>query len=167
MASDAVGAELLVRLGEAGAVIKAMRRELPPGCPRSGVTLLAALDRRGDLRVGELAEILDVDQSVISRHVTELVVRGWVERMPNPRDGRSSYLRLTPQGRQVMRESTDRLGARLAAMLDDWTDEEIATLGRLLARLRTSFDAGRAPGDHAPRAPRAPAPPAPPVPSLP
>jgi DNA-binding MarR family transcriptional regulator len=144
MASEDSCGELLVRLSDMGAVIKAVKRDLPFTGSRAGLTLLAALRRCGELRMGELAELFEVDQSVISRHVADLQERGLVERTPNPRDGRSWYVRLAPDGERVTDELLAHVRRLLAGTLDDWTDEEILELSALLARLRTSFDAHRA-----------------------
>ncbi|MFC4588659.1 MarR family winged helix-turn-helix transcriptional regulator [Sphaerisporangium corydalis] len=166
MASKESCGELLVRLSDMGTVIKAVKRDLPFVGPRTGLALLVALHRCGELRMGELADLFDVDQSVISRHVADLEERGWVERVPNPRDGRSWYVRLTSDGRQVTEKSLARVRDLLASTLDDWTDEEIINLAGLLARLRDSFDAhrDRAAAHHS-RMPRT-APPPPPTPAV-
>jgi DNA-binding MarR family transcriptional regulator len=154
MASEDSCGELLVRLSDVAAVIKAVRRDLPFIGPRAGLALLAALHRCGALRMGDLAEMFEVDQSVISRHVADLEERGWVERTPNPHDGRSWYVRLAPDGNRVAEESLARVRHLLAGTLDDWTDEEITELAGLLARLRASFDARRARTPHPPRTTR-------------
>jgi DNA-binding MarR family transcriptional regulator len=144
MASEVSCRQLLARLGDASMVIKTVRRDLPPGSPRAGLSLLMEMRHRGELCIGELRGLLGVGPSVVSRHVADLEARGWVERVPNPQDGRSWYLRVTPEGERAVEESLTRAGHLLAATLDDWTDEEIAELSGLLARLRRSFAAQRA-----------------------
>src|ERR1700754_2963848 len=93
ISSDGCG-ELLVQLGGASVVIKKIKRELPRGGPGAGLAILRTLSQCGAMRVSELSELFDMDQSVISRHVADLEERGWIERTPNPRDRRSRYLRL-------------------------------------------------------------------------
>jgi DNA-binding MarR family transcriptional regulator len=144
VASEDSCRELLARLGELKAVIRAVRRDMPRGGPRAGFVVLLVLRQRGELRVGELCGQLDVAPSVVSRHVAELEEQGWVERIPNTDDGRSWYLRLTPAGDQAIEESLAQAGQHLAAVLHDWSDEEIAELSGLLTRLHTSFAAQRA-----------------------
>jgi DNA-binding MarR family transcriptional regulator len=141
MASEVSCRELLTRLGDLSVVIKTVRRDLPLGGPRAGLSLLLEVRRRGQLCIGELCGLLGVGPSVVSRHVADLEARGWVERVPNPQDGRSWYLRVTPGGERAVGESLARAGHLLAVTLDDWTDEEIAELSGLLARLRRSFTA--------------------------
>ncbi|GGK78978.1 hypothetical protein Sme01_22330 [Sphaerisporangium melleum] len=141
MASEADCEELLARLGEVVPMLKALKRDLPFTGPRAGLGLLAVLRRQGDLRMGELAECSGVDQSVITRHVADLQERGWAERVPNPRDGRSWYVRLTADGERVIDEMAAHARRVLAVTLDDWTDQDVTELSRLLARLRAGFDA--------------------------
>lgn len=138
--------ELLTQLSAVGAVIKSFKRAVPRDCHAAGLAVLDTLRRRGELRPGTLAEHFDVDQSVISRQTAELEQRGLAVRTPNPEDGRSWYLRLTPAGEQAIEEARVRLREVMAETLADWTDEEIAALSGLLARLRTSFDAQKARG---------------------
>jgi DNA-binding MarR family transcriptional regulator len=135
--------ELLSQLGATGTVIKSVRRALPRDCPAAGLAVLVALRRHGELRCGALAELFNVDQSVVSRHVADLEQRGLVARVPNPRDGRSWYARPTPDGERAIERSLDRLHDVMAEALADCTDEEVAELSGLLVRLRTSFDARR------------------------
>jgi DNA-binding MarR family transcriptional regulator len=136
--------ELLARMGDLTAVIRAVKRDLPRSGPRAGLSLLLAVLRHGELRIGELCGLLDVAPSAVSRQVAELEEHGWVERLPNTDDGRSWYLRVTADGERALEESLEQAGHQLATVLDDWSDEEIAELSRLLAQLRTSFAAQRA-----------------------
>jgi DNA-binding MarR family transcriptional regulator len=151
MPSDDTCGELLVRLGDVIPVIKTLGRDLPFTPSLAGLMLLMALQRRGELRIGQLAELLEVDQSVASRHVSDLEAQGLVERTPDPRDGRSRHVRLAPDGERLSQATHTHVRQRLAETLDTWTDEEIADLSALLARLRTSFDAHRARVPHTSR----------------
>jgi DNA-binding MarR family transcriptional regulator len=136
--------ELLARMGDLTAVIRAVKRDLPRSGPRAGLSLLLAVLRHGELRIGDLCGLLDVAPSGVSRQVAELEEHGWVERLPNTDDGRSWYLRVTADGERALEESLEQAGHQLATVLDDWSDEEIAELSGLLARLRMSFAAQRA-----------------------
>jgi len=55
------------------------------------------------LTMSELGTVAVVSRSRVSRVVDELVRAGLVEREPNPRDGRSAYARITPDGRTRLR----------------------------------------------------------------
>src|SRR4051795_5982729 len=66
--------------------------------PSFGWTLLVPLEREGEQRCSTLAARAGVDVSVVSRQVAALERAGYVERRPDPRDGRASLFRNTPVG---------------------------------------------------------------------
>ncbi|MGV9914520.1 MarR family winged helix-turn-helix transcriptional regulator [Streptomyces tendae] len=139
--ADRVEYEELIRQFSAfGAVKRELTRILPAGCSSGSAAVLALLGRYGDMRIGRLSELLAVDMSVTSRHVAHIAERGWVDRFPDPADGRSRILRLTAAGRAQLDDLSERTTHLLADRLSDWTDDEVRQLSRLMARLRASFD---------------------------
>jgi DNA-binding MarR family transcriptional regulator len=144
MAEQAQYEELARQLSAVGAVKRDMERILPSECPAGSATVLALLDRHGDMRMSRLAELLSVDMSVTSRHVAHAAARGWIERSPDPADKRSRILRLTPAGRAELAELSRRTTRLLASRLADWSDDEVGQLIRLMTRLRESFGDCRA-----------------------
>ncbi|MBQ1091732.1 MarR family winged helix-turn-helix transcriptional regulator [Streptomyces sp. B93] len=144
MAGQAQYEELTRQLSALGAVKREIGRVLPTNCPGGSAAVLTLLDRHGDMRIGQLAELLAVDMSVTSRHVAHVAGRGWIVRSPDPADKRSRILRLTPAGHAVLDELSRRSSALLADRLSDWTDDEVGQLVRLMTRLRESFDDCRA-----------------------
>lgn len=91
------------------------------------------------MRLSRLAELMAVDISVTSRHVTHVAERGWIERETDPGDGRCRILRLTPAGHALLAELGARYTAALEKALADWSAQDIDVLNTLLARLRSSF----------------------------
>ncbi|MEV8552473.1 MarR family transcriptional regulator [Streptomyces glaucescens] len=156
MAEQAQYEELVRQFSAFGAVKREMGRILPSDCPAGSAAVLTLLGRHGDMRMSRLAELLSVDMSVTSRHVTHLAERGWIQRSPDPADKRSRILHLTPAGEARLDELSERTTRLLAERLSDWTDDEVGQLTRLMARLRASFDDCRAAPQ---RPPRPPAPP--------
>ncbi|MFG2284903.1 MarR family winged helix-turn-helix transcriptional regulator [Streptomyces sp. NPDC048595] len=139
MAAQSQYEELARQLSAIGAVKREMGRMLPQDCPPASAGVLTLLDRHGEMRMSQLAELLAIDMSVTSRHVAHVCERGWVERKPDPADKRSRLLRLTPIGRDLLEELAERYTAALARYLGDWTDADVGHLIELLGRLRTSF----------------------------
>ncbi|KES05282.1 MarR family transcriptional regulator [Streptomyces toyocaensis] len=139
MAESAHYEELVRQFSAFGAVKREMNRLLPSDCHSGSAAVLALLGRHGDMRMSRLAELLSVDMSVTSRHVTHLAERGWIERSPDPTDKRSRILRLTPAGRERLDDLFRRTTELLAERLGDWSDEEVGRLTQLMARLRDSF----------------------------
>ncbi|MGW1793057.1 MarR family winged helix-turn-helix transcriptional regulator [Streptomyces tubercidicus] len=139
MAAHSQYEELARQLSAIGAVKREMGRMLPQECPPASAGVLALLDRNGEMRMSQLAELLAIDMSVTSRHVAHAADRGWIERKPDPADKRSRLLRLTPSGAALLDELAEHYTAALARYLDDWSDDDVGRLTELLARLRASF----------------------------
>ena len=70
------------------------------GVNTSQCFLLVEIGRKPSICAKELAEILRVDKSSISRSVEELVQKGYVNREPSREDRRSVVLSLTESGRE-------------------------------------------------------------------
>lgn len=103
------------------------------GHDRSAMLLLFLL-QPGPLRPGALAEASFADPSTISRQVAELVTRGFVRREQDPSDGRASLLAITDAGREVCERLRTMRRDLLAAAVDGWSDDELATFASLLTR---------------------------------
>ncbi|MEV7331935.1 hypothetical protein [Micromonospora sp. NPDC093244] len=63
--------------------------------------------------------------------------------MPNPADGRSLLLELTPQGAEVVDDAEDTFQEHLATHIGlSIAPAQIAELGRTLTRLRATMERG-------------------------
>ena len=104
--------------------------------------LLMHLDRArgGRLRRVDLAERLDLSQSSVTRMLVPMEKVGWVDRAEDARDGRVTYVVLTPAGRQLAKDGTRTLSQQSTALFGDlWTEKEVETLARLLGRLTANL----------------------------
>lgn len=135
--------ELMRQFSAFGAVKREIGRIMPSDCPSGSAAVLTLLGRFGDMRMTKLADLLAVDMSVTSRHVAHLAERGWIDRSPDPADKRSRIVHLTPAGLARLEALSERTTQLLAERLADWSDEEVAQLTGLMARLRASFDDSR------------------------
>jgi DNA-binding MarR family transcriptional regulator len=70
--------------------------------------ILFALDGAPDrtLRMSDLAGFANSSLSRLSRAVSRLQRRGWVQRFPDPKDGRSTRATLTDAGLEVVNDAT-------------------------------------------------------------
>ncbi|MFH0243235.1 MarR family winged helix-turn-helix transcriptional regulator [Streptomyces sp. HK10] len=139
MAAHTPYEDLARELGSVGAVRRELARNLPHDCPPAPAVVLTLLGRHGEMRMTRLADLMGIDMSVTSRHVAYAVERGWVDRRPDPLDGRVRLLRLAGSGERMLAEMHRRTSETLAHLLGDWPDEDVARLTDLLARLRASF----------------------------
>ncbi|WP_443060249.1 MarR family transcriptional regulator [Streptomyces sp. NBC_00444] len=84
---------------------------------RAAVALLRGLADAEPLRLGELAQLLAVEASHVTRQVRQLERSGHVERVPDPDDGRALRVRLTPVGDVVVVSGTGGWGQRFVRRL--------------------------------------------------
>lgn len=117
-----------------------MRRELQrlAGIEHAvgAVTVLSLLNRTGPARISDVAQGLQVDLSVASRHLHALQEKGFVDRIPDPEDGRSSLVAISRAGREELNAAHRRLVDGLADALAGWSPAQIATLAKGLVRLQ-------------------------------
>ncbi len=92
------------------------------------VSALATVDRHGPMTVGELATHEQVQKPTITRIVASLQERDLIVRMPDPLDGRISWLSMTADGRRLLQKVRRRRDEYLAARLKRLSPEELAML---------------------------------------
>ncbi len=91
----------------------------------------------GRLRMSDLAYLANGSLSRLSNVVKRFEGRGWVERMPDPDDGRYTLVALTADGRRVVEAAAPtHVEAVRREALDHLTGAEQATLARIAERLR-------------------------------
>jgi DNA-binding MarR family transcriptional regulator len=66
----------------------------------------------------ELAALLRLERSTVSRLVQQLERRGWLDRDRAPGDGRARLLRLTERGRRVADDIATARQAKFAALVE-------------------------------------------------
>ena len=91
-------------------------------------------------RLTELAELLNIDLSVVSRQVRQLEERGLVARVTDPGDRRAATLSLTAAGEKTLTEYRDSQRQRVAKLLDGWSRPDRAALATLLSRLADELE---------------------------
>jgi len=73
---------------------------------RFEVLRLLAFTRTGTLPIGKIGERLQVHAASVTNAVSRLESDGLVERSPNPADGRSVLVTITPAGRRLVEACT-------------------------------------------------------------
>jgi DNA-binding MarR family transcriptional regulator len=107
------------------------------GMPPSHFVLMRLLAVAGpDLGVMDLARQLGVDAAAVTRQVQALERQRLVRRRADPRDGRRSYVSLSPKGRKLFGDIHDGnhdFERLLSSMI---SDKEMAVATAVLAKLR-------------------------------
>ena len=112
---------------------------------RAGYLALRMLEAMGPVSTKALATALNLDASTVTRQISALEGAGFVERRPDPSDGRSSTIVLTDEGHRTMLGVERERRQVMEALVSDWTDHDKLNLGRALNRLNISLlESGRA-----------------------
>lgn len=122
----------------------AMDDELPDGLISPHFSVVNHLIRVADGRTPlEIANAFQVPKTTMTHTLAGLEARGLVEMRPNPDDGRSKRVWLTPAGRTFRDETVQKLGARFAAFGEAFPTQQIGDLVGRLAEMRKWLDAER------------------------
>lgn len=145
-ASDPASDPAVDELGDAVVTLLHTWRSISRRAPESPPGAAAVLETvrllgSGEHRLSRIAELRDVDQSVISRQITELERRGLVCRRPDPSDHRASLIRLTPEGQDVLERSRVLRQEWLRGALARHPVADVRATAKLVAALAAELDA--------------------------
>lgn len=102
---------------------------------RSAYPLLASIDMLYPIRITDLATVLGVTQSTVSRQLSALTDAGLIGRSGDPEDRRASIVRLTRKGERVLEAIRTARHQMLEALLEEWSQKDRRALSRYLSRL--------------------------------
>jgi MarR family transcriptional regulator, multiple antibiotic resistance protein MarR len=120
------------------AVGEALRAE--HGIVTSQFELLRFVRDHSDCRVAEIATYFAAGVGAISKGCDRLEARGWMMRTPNPADGRSSLLRLTDDGAQLVADADRTFRRHLNALISPVLgQDELDAVSAAIATLRTAL----------------------------
>lgn len=109
---------------------------------RPGMTILVTLANAGTpLRVGEIADRMQVVGPHITRQVQALEQRGLVQRIADPNDKRASLIEPTPAGTQAAQTYLTTVLGFFREVVAEWPAQDRADLGRLLGKLADDITA--------------------------
>ena len=115
--------------------------EVSPGLSVGAFRALITVDRSGPTTVSAIAERMRLDKGLTSRHVSDLVRLGLVDRVVDGGDRRVRRLIVTDEARRrldAVRVSYEHL---LASGLVDWPVDQVARLSSLIADLAAGLHA--------------------------
>lgn len=106
---------------------------------KSAYYLMARLEDSGDIRLSDLAALVELDVSTVSRQVRQIEDAGMVSRRPDPSDGRAARVELTAKGRKMLAAMRRDRHDLLSEAMAEWTHAERTQLGHLMQRLATDL----------------------------
>jgi DNA-binding MarR family transcriptional regulator len=109
----------------------------------TSASALATVERHGPLTPSELAEIERVKRPTATRTLRHLHEAGLIERTPDPADGRSALLSISPAGRERLRRLRGRKNAYLARRMQGLAPADLEALDRAAAILEGMLEGER------------------------
>lgn len=97
--------------------------------------LIAILAEQARMTPQDIGKAGELDKITVSRAATALIRRGLVMQDRNPDDGRSHYLLLTAEGRDLYEQVVPAAKALEEELLSGWSAEERTQLVALLRRI--------------------------------
>ena len=94
------------------------------------LSALSVLASAGPMRIGELAQIEQVEPPTMTRLVDAMERDGQVRRQPDPKDRRAVVLRVTARGERVLTKGSAQRVAMLAEGVSSLSPAQLAALAR-------------------------------------
>ncbi|MCY4113096.1 MAG: MarR family transcriptional regulator [Chloroflexi bacterium] len=122
------------------AIMKALADEAAPhDLQPVEFNLLQYCAETGECTATQLAQVLPVDASRISRIVTRLVEKDLLIRRRLPHDRRTVMLSLTKEGRRLVVELAGRIQTYLLRLLEGCDEGELLMVEALTAQMQTNY----------------------------
>ncbi|MCM3080208.1 MULTISPECIES: MarR family transcriptional regulator [Brevibacillus] len=104
-------------------------------------SILKRLEEEDRITIKELSKRVGKDQANVTRISDLLDRKGFIQKISNPEDKRSSLVCLTEEGHSIVRQ-LDPIDERVNDIaLQDLTENEIELLKKLLAKIRENINA--------------------------
>jgi DNA-binding MarR family transcriptional regulator len=124
----------------------------------AALSALASIARAGSIRPGDLARVEETGAPGVTRLLTELEQRGYVEREADPEDRRSVLMRTTPAGDAAVADARQARAEGIADLLADFDAPDLAAVERAVGALERALLATAPDGRRIPQRPGAAAP---------
>ena len=91
----------------------------------------------------DIAEGLDLTSATVSVGIRRLVEEGWIERNPDPQDGRAACLHLTPESEGIFQKAAQAMVLGMRTFIEQLTSSEQEQLFGLLEKAIQGVEAGK------------------------
>lgn len=117
------------------------QRLLRLGISMAQLHLLNSIQRRGEMTMSQLAEMLDISLSNATGLVDRIEERGFLERVRVPEDRRVVLIRITPAGTRMLEEADALTDEILRSVLGRLHTGQLTGVAQAVADLRAALDA--------------------------
>lgn len=111
--------------------------------PSAQARLLGLVSELGPARIGDLAQADHCSQPTMTAQVQRVESMGWLEREPDPGDARAWLVRLTPEGKTVLKSARSARSRAITPLLASLTEEEAAVIDEASAIIQRMVIAAR------------------------
>lgn len=119
------------------------------GLEASELSTLEHLQAAGPMMLGQLGERLSMSPGAVTALVDRLEKKGYVERLPNPKDRRSALVRETEAGLEDSLEHLWPYIEEMRGIEERFSEEERAVIARFIsAATEATHRHARSTGDH-------------------
>ena len=119
-------------------VFEELSGDFDDGLSQAEYDVLLTVTRGADMtaRLRDVTSNMLISQPSVSRLVDRMAARGRISKVPDPEDGRGALVRATAQGAAAFRKIASLHGRAIAERMSLLSDEELAQLRDLTAKLR-------------------------------
>ena len=96
------------------------------------------IDAESGSRLTDLAERANMTKQSVGEVTSDLEERGYIERVPDPSDGRAKIIRLTPQGREAYRIGRELIDGLERDWAERYGEERVTALREALEAVAAS-----------------------------
>jgi len=108
--------------------------------PLGSFEFLRFIRDRGSVRVADLAVEFAIGVGATSKGIDRMEAKGWIERIPNPANRRSSLIVLTDVGAQLLRVALPTFRSELSRLTADLDAPALQALADALGTLRRGLE---------------------------
>ncbi len=105
---------------------------LPDGVTPSYIRYLDIIVRikreKGEVRVSDLSDALSVKRPGVTRTLNEMEKKGYLEKVQSEKDGRVTYISITPEGEKLSKRYNEDVFVPLVEKLSSLGDEDALTV---------------------------------------
>jgi DNA-binding MarR family transcriptional regulator len=103
--------------------------------------ILPFIYRSQPVRISDLAQMMQLETTTISRRLAGLDRQGIIRRDPHPIDGRSTLVSLSPKGEAIFGATSKSWLATFDEGLEDWDDNDVIAFSKYLLVFSKAFAA--------------------------
>ena len=102
------------------------------------ITELSTETESTDVWVSDIVKRVEVTPQAVSKFINLAVDKGYLDRFENESDRRNIGVRMTDRGSAVLSNAGEELTAFCKSVLDEFSEEELATLNGLMRKLQSA-----------------------------